>query len=518
MVDAPMPLAKGLDKVMNSLLHRGRGYTLLEYIARKLNCDRRLSRFAAGWIAVAMLALDHVAVWCALLVGVVYGQASQDQVDEVLSLRVSSVIDSLKQGTYGPATQEQIAEAQAGQLVPILEARFVTSQDAEVKARVARSLMDLGDKGNAYWDFLVQQAKLAIENDAPSTRCYSSTNCTGHSAYVAWARVHNAPEDAQAEMALNWLLEERVHLVFGDPRGISLLREALQSPNINVVWAGADGLTRAHDKDSISLIVEACKRFDGEDVALISHTLRQFMRDPDARAAAQAGEEQCLPPPDPIEALRRNDGDPRFYVGKAAATYPAETVAILKENFVNTQDERHKAQIASALIELGDNEDIYWDFLSRQAISALESEASSAGKYDSQGKPIEGPSPEDAWAKQDAIDNVVLLFVETVAETRDPRGVRILQRALSSPNFEIQNIAASGLARARDKDSVPLIIDVCKNASPDVASVIAANALVYFNDPRAQSAVDQYLSKDAAKFAREQKANGVGPLGPWPPK
>jgi hypothetical protein len=190
----------------------------------------------------------------------------------------------------------------------------------------------------------------------------------------------------------------------------------------------------------------------------------------------------------------------------------------LKQNFVNTQDERHKAQIASALIGLGDKENIYWDFLLRQAISALESDASSAVKNDSQGKPIEGPSSYDAWAKQDAIFNTVLLFVESVAETGDPRGVRILQRALSSPNSSFQQMAAAGLARARDKDSVPLILDACKNASPDVASAIADNALVYFDDPRAQSAVDQYLSKDAAKFAREQKADGIGPLGPWPPK
>src|ERR1700722_3760631 len=141
----------------------------------------------------------HAAVWCALLVGVGYGQTLQDQVDEVLSLKVRSVIEHLKQGVYGPATQEQIAEAQAGQLVPILEARFVTSQDAVVKARVARALVDLGDKGNAYWDFLVQQAKLAIESDAPSSQCYSSTNCTGHAEYVVWARAHNVPEDTKAE-------------------------------------------------------------------------------------------------------------------------------------------------------------------------------------------------------------------------------------------------------------------------------------------------------------------------------
>jgi hypothetical protein len=203
------------------------------------------------------------------------------------------------------------------------------------------------------------------------------------------------------------------------------------------------------------------------------------------------------------------------YVGKAAASHPAETVAILKENFVNTQDERHKTRIASALIRLGDKEDIYWDFLLRLATSLLENEASSAVKSDSQGKPIEGSS-EEAWAKRNTEDNEMLTFVETVAETRDPRGVRLLRRALSSPNF--QSHAAAGLVRARDNDSIPLILDLCKNASPEVARFFASQVLVYFDDPRAQSAVDRYLSKEDAKFAREEKANGVGPLGPWPPK
>ena len=82
--------------------------------------------------------------WCWLW------QTSQEQVDEVLSQTVRIVIDSLKQGTYGPATQEQIAEAQAGQLVPILEARFVTSQDADVKARLSfRNLLTLMSRRNS---------------------------------------------------------------------------------------------------------------------------------------------------------------------------------------------------------------------------------------------------------------------------------------------------------------------------------------------------------------------------------
>jgi hypothetical protein len=131
------------------------------------------------------------------------------------------VIDSLKRGIYGPATQEQIAGAQAGQLVPIFEARFMRSRDADVKARIASALVSLCDKDATYWDFLVQQAKLAIESDAPSPRCFSQANCiSGHPAeYLAWARAHNVPEGSQAEMALN-RLSDKVQLVFDDPRGI----------------------------------------------------------------------------------------------------------------------------------------------------------------------------------------------------------------------------------------------------------------------------------------------------------
>jgi len=496
------------------------GVSLKPEVSMTYRAKMKNLRFKFGTEKVSMRRTICVAlrvlVWSSFL-GIAYGQGA-GQTDEALKAKTLEVLNHLKQGTYGPTTPQQVAEAEAGQLVPILEERFVHGQDADIKARVAKSLLDLGDKNEAYWDFLVQQAKLAIESDAPSTRCYSSTNCTGHSAYVAWARAHNASEDSQAEMELNWQLEREVQGIFDDPRGIPLLREALKSANNNVVWSGADGLSRAHDKDSIPLIVEACKRFrDADDVRQIAHTLRRFEHDPETRAAAQAAEEQCLPPPDPIEALKRNNQDSLSYVEKAAATRPAETIDILKENFGNTQDERRKAEIASALIRLGDKEDTYWDFLLRMATSLLEGEASSALKNDAQGKPIEGPSSYDAWAKQDAISNKMLTFIEIVAETRDPRGVRILQRALSSPNSDTQNMAAAGLARARDKDSVPLILDACKNASPDTASAIASNALVYFDDPRAQSAVDQYLSKDAAKFAREQKSQGVGPLGPWPP-
>src|ERR1700761_377247 len=143
--------------------------------------------------------MERMFVLClalSLLVNVAYGQRTDEQIDEALKARILQILDSLKQGTYGPATQEQVAEAEEGQLVSMLEERFVHSQDADIKARVAKSLLDLGDKNEAYWDFLAQQAKLAIESDAPSPRGLSPANCvSGHpTEYVAWARAHNVTE------------------------------------------------------------------------------------------------------------------------------------------------------------------------------------------------------------------------------------------------------------------------------------------------------------------------------------
>jgi hypothetical protein len=58
-----------------------------------------------------------------------------------------------------------------------------------------------------------------------------------------------------------------------------------------------------------------------------------------------------------------------------------------------------------------------------------------------------------------------------------------------------------------DDSSIPLIISACKDAPAEAASVIA-EALVYFDDPRAQSAVDTYIPKNVAKSLRDDRAAG----------
>lgn len=72
---------------------------------------------------------------------------------------------------------------------------------------------------------------------------------------------------------------------------------------------------------------------------------------------------------------------------------------------------------------------------------------------------------------------------------------------------------ASGLAELQDKDSIALIIEACERAPAEAARVIA-ESLVYFDDPDAQRAVDQYIPKERAKILRDAKAHGKKtPLG-----
>jgi len=96
--------------------------------------------------------------------------------------------------------------------------------------------------------------------------------------------------------------------------------------------------------------------------------------------------------------------------------------------------------------------------------------------------------------------------------SRDPRAIPLLRQALLSPNYQIEIAAALGLAEIGDKDSIPFIIEACKRAPAEPAAAIA-QALVYFDDNVAQSAVDQYIPKDVAKIYRDATAHGK--KTPW---
>jgi hypothetical protein len=210
-----------------------------------------------------------------------------------------------------------------------------------------------------------------------------------------------------------------------------------------------------------------------------------------------------------------------YFVEQLAQAKAAQAIPMLETKFTRTKDVFDKAHVASALVRLGDTNDVYWDFLAKQATTALESDAPDFMNFDPQAKTGTGPSPAFiAWAKAHkvppngpngtAAEDAMYWFPGTMmllGLTRDPRAIPLLRQGLLSPNHMIENAAATGLAEIHDKDSIPFIIEACRKAPPAAAALIA-ESLVYFDDAEAISAVDTYIPKDRAQILRKARAQG----------
>jgi hypothetical protein len=91
-----------------------------------------------------------------------YGQGTQKQSDEV-----AASIAKVKSGDFNGYHVEVIAKAGAVQAIPALKDQFVRAKDVTTKAKIASGLVRLGEKDNTYWNYLEQQAALAVDSDIP---------------------------------------------------------------------------------------------------------------------------------------------------------------------------------------------------------------------------------------------------------------------------------------------------------------------------------------------------------------
>lgn len=215
-------------------------------------------------------------------------------------------------------------------------------------------------------------------------------------------------------------------------------------------------------------------------------------------------------------------------VDRIAEAKAVEAIRILEDQFARSELQLYKAKIAGALVKLGDKDNSYWNFLVQFATPAVETDAPDFLTYDTDGKVGPGPSPAFlAWAKahnvspesvaQDgfsAAEEQLYGFpgrVMLLGATGDRRAIPLLRRALLSPNHLIGAAAAMGLAEIQDKESIPYIVGACERAPTGAASSIA-EALVYFDDPEAQGAVDTYVPREKARLLREGKAQGGTPF------
>lgn len=138
-----------------------------------------------------------------------------------------------------------------------------------------------------------------------------------------------------------------------------------------------------------------------------------------------------------------------------------DAIPELKKQFAASQDEFTREAVAPALVNLGDKDPIYWDYLVREAIVAVDSDEPFPSGFGADGKVAPGLSPQfTAWAQthnlttEAAADLAMHNLpgkVLPLAETGDRRAIPLLRRALSSPHFLIQEMGAEGLTDLQDK-------------------------------------------------------------------
>jgi hypothetical protein len=202
------------------------------------------------------------------------------------------------------------------------------------------------------------------------------------------------------------------------------------------------------------------------------------------------------------------------HVELIAEAHAVQAIPALKEQFASKQDSITRMKIAGALVRLGADDQAYWDFLVQQATIAVQSPEPRL--FDDQGNVAPkqlSPAFLD-WAKANNVspDPVYILpmRVRLLGETGDTRAIPVLRQGLQSPNYFIQAAAARGLADVQDKDSIPFIIAACQRGPSEAAAAIA-QPLVYFDDPRAQDALDTYVPEETVKVLRAAKAQGMKP-------
>jgi PBS lyase HEAT-like repeat len=194
----------------------------------------------------------------------------------------------MKSGVVADRDIVVLANAGVVQAIPVLEEEFRRETDVTTKAQIASGLVQLKDHDDAYWNFLLMQATLAVDSDVPDPFFDSQGEVAAKGKFSpeleAWAQAHHVDANAAAKIAMYDLPGKVLFLgTSGDPRGGPLLRRALWSHNSQILIAAAEGLANIQDKGSIPLIIAACQRV--ERLAPVLARSLIYFDDPEAQKA-----------------------------------------------------------------------------------------------------------------------------------------------------------------------------------------------------------------------------------------
>lgn len=229
--------------------------------------------------------LQVALLFCVATQALLHARTSQQVAD---SHPPDPVAELKKSDDLEPFLLEQSVRDHRIDAIPVLEEKFAATRDNELKAHIASALLRLGADDSAFWDFLLDATKTAVQSDAPSAFEYDSEGKMRPSAqFQTWVEANHIPK----EKAFEDEVYHRPGIVLflgitGDRRGIALLRQALNSSNYLIRSNAARGLAKIGDRDSIPLIIDACKSAPRDAAVTIAWALAYF-DDPTAQAAAQ---------------------------------------------------------------------------------------------------------------------------------------------------------------------------------------------------------------------------------------
>jgi len=222
--------------------------------------------------------------------------------------------------------------------------------------------------------------------------------------------------------------------------------------------------------------------------------------------ACQSGLDTPPAPPPPGATAGKRPPTELEKLFTSALAGDKSVVPKLEAAFQSATLPKSKDMIASVLLRAGVRDPpIYFDYLAAEARIAIDAEDGPEPLVrGGDGKLVKGKwNPEFLeWCKKRGLnprEKTMEIFYETpgkvlfLASSGDPRGYPLLVKGVHSKNYGVSIVSANGLAVIGDPRAIDEIVAACREAPAQEASSIAW-ALVFFNDPRAQRAAEEFIT------------------------
>ncbi len=219
-----------------------------------------------------------------------------------------------------------------------------------------------------------------------------------------------------------------------------------------------------------------------------------------------------------------NPTDPKYTFEDLLHGNPT-AVAGARKFFTLSSDPAMKQRVASILLSVGARDKVYHDYLEHAAREALTDDTPWPAKYNEKGEKEDWNPVFLEWCKKRGLMPWATLkqqYYEVpvpwyyVAAAGDPEFYDLLIEGLHSRNLMIVATVAKGLAKLQDAKAIEPLIATGQHTVGEARFGIG-ESLLYFSDPRAQVAADEFISdKKLLELKRQQaKERGVKSLFQW---